>query len=258
MPNASPCPWRLIHILKMLGIYRDNLADDSAAIAEANGLIRWFALQINEVKGIPHRDILAAVDRLAADNDLDGWAHAADLGDYAESFRDLNSVAAGLSELDDNGSTGALCLALSRQLLARLDKPAMNSLHRVLFGGNGDHQSGAPDHKKHQAAAVEAPRARDQLTLRARVSAFITDRAEALHRLPTLDEVYSAFPQDDLGARATFYRNNPWYKTIRAALQTMLQNAPPQQGHRINSRDETPGTVDASVPAPQYHRDETS
>ena len=117
--------------------------------------------------------------------------------------------------------------------------------------------SAAATERHHEDQLAEPPPAtKEQLSLRARVAAFLLDRAQVLQRLPTLEEVFQAFPNDDLGSRSSFYRRNPWYTTLRAATKKTLQDDAPRKGHRNASDDDNAGELDARVDAPEYHRDE--
>jgi hypothetical protein len=94
----------------------------------------------------------------------------------------------------------------------------------------------------------------EPLSLSARITAFMTDRANKVGRLPTLSELRKVFP-GEIGHDATFYRNNRWYPTVRKGLKIVLrQRHAPTKGHR--STDGSSGDVDAALDAPDYHADE--
>jgi hypothetical protein len=120
--------------------------------------------------------------------------------------------------------------------------------------GRGDRQPAETEGRP--AARAGGTALRDQLTLRARVAAFLTDRAQTLQRIPTWKEVVKAFPDDNLGSRATFYRKNPWYADVRAACKQILGHDAPQKGHRDAGEDGGLGDVDGLVDAPDYYRDD--
>jgi hypothetical protein len=98
---------------------------------------------------------------------------------------------------------------------------------------------------------------REQLSLAARVTAFMAERAQLVGRLPTLAEIYAAFPEDELGSKASFYRRNDWYVIARKSLRAMLPHDAPPRGHR-NSREGSPDGIDAAVDPPHHYEDEAS
>jgi hypothetical protein len=98
----------------------------------------------------------------------------------------------------------------------------------------------------------------ETISLNVRVTAFMNERMEKLDRLPTLEEIRQIFP-GEIGPDSTFYRNNPWFKTIRAGLREVLkQTREATKGHKNISEDEEGVTdsVDAALPAPNYYQDE--
>lgn len=114
----------------------------------------------------------------------------------------------------------------------------------------GQDREGQYDQSKPNQSEPKRPNS-DQVSLEARVTAFLTDRAKVLGRIPTLDQVRTAFP-GEIKPTSTFYRKNPWYKIFRSALEKSLsQFDPPIEGHR--NAEEDGGGVDAVFEDADYH-----
>jgi hypothetical protein len=110
-----------------------------------------------------------------------------------------------------------------------------------------------PEPPSPPAASSLAPPTSEQLGLKARIICFLTDRAEKLRRLPQFNEVRQAH-SGEIGPASTFYRKNPWYKIVRAAISENLRQNSLPRGHRNAAEDG--GGVDAEMEAPDYYCDE--
>jgi hypothetical protein len=106
-----------------------------------------------------------------------------------------------------------------------------------------------------EAASTPKAVSDEQLSLTARVTAFLADRAKETGKVPTLKDVRRAFP-GEIDPDATFYRNNPWSTQVRAGLMRSHKAESPLKGHRNITDKGKPGVIDASIDPPDYFADE--
>jgi hypothetical protein len=241
MPASSACTVFLVDIFKVVGLLAERplrFRHLGAGIGEAALIPLTLSRRVSELTGIPLGPLTEAVYRLGQGRGLAGDLPAHLAEEQGWSHADLTHLGAQLRELDRDGTTARIWQELCRRW------PIVQSCYREAFPCVGE------------AAANPRTPAGEQISLRGRVAAFMTDRARELGRLPTLDEVYQAFPHDGLGSRSTFYRRNRWYIDLREAIQRTIQREPPRRGHRAPSDDGGPGQPDAWTDAPDYYPDE--
>jgi hypothetical protein len=263
----------------LLGVYCLEAGAETQGRADALQALSWLAERVHIMTGTPIAEIRETAYRLPAGGGL--GADALDplgrmLADYEGVPHDLSHVLPRLHGLDRDDTTPQLWRVLWRRwaLVRELwcSWARMYAKNHPLLGGNGEavgdtsprppavltpvQPETEPGAGEEVAEGAPPPAALEQMSLRGRITLFLAERAPVLQRLPTLQEVYDAFPAENLGSKATFYRRNKWYVTARKALQETLQHDLPLKGHRNASDDDGSGGVDAPWGAPNRRQDE--
>jgi hypothetical protein len=239
----------LADFLGFLG-FRCQYPDPALDNHKVLDVIVGVTVQIHRLTGIPIRDIIKTIIRLGSGKILEPTRRCTPLveaffgAEYAAHFAspepDLSYVARELHLLDRDGAAARIWRGV------HWGWPEVANAYRTAV------------HQRDNATELLPPNfARlpiEQISLSGRVTTFLAERVQATGRLPTLKKVREAFSELEK-ADATFYRNNPWYTTARAALKQQLHEEP-RRGHQDVDDDGNPVSADASMAAPDYYQDE--
>lgn len=197
---------------------------------------------------------------------LEHWTHARVLDSFGEiagdslerlqQYRSLFGPVPSPADLENSKDERALrdrtAIDKARRLLARLEK-TQSLVRSSVSQSDAAATKTSPSASRQQLAAP--PVKKEQLSLKARIIAFLGDAAERTGQIPTFEDVERVFG-DEIEPRSTFYKNNPWFKTVKKALRDTMTNDPPPVAIRNASDGRNSASIDAQVDAPDFFQDE--
>jgi hypothetical protein len=131
-----------VNLLALMGVCRENLGPEDEK--EADEMIRQLCRRIHLRSGVPYRDLIAAIPRLAAGDVLDEHPNRLRWGSYGEPMRELCHIISPLNKMDEDGYTARLWR----------NWPIFRVVFGAVFGGKADSRKRAGKPKATPAPAT--------------------------------------------------------------------------------------------------------